>query len=146
MGVPGSSCFGRVSFEGEAFIGHAPWAVPGSGCFGRVSLKKKAVFVGYTMWARQAEAAWGNFRSRGKLSLVTPRGPCLARAALCEFHVTPRGRANLKLLGVSFVPGGSFFWSRLVGRAGLGLLWASFVRGEGLFFFWSHFVGAPGSS
>ena len=97
------------------------------------------------MWARQAEAAWGNFRSRGKLSLVTPRGPCLARAALCEFHVTPRGRAKLKLLGVSFVPGGSFFWSRLVGRAGLGLLWASFVRGES-FFFWSHFVGAPGPS
>ena len=36
VGAPGTSCPGRVSFQGKALIGHASWAVPGSGCFGRV--------------------------------------------------------------------------------------------------------------
>ena len=96
----------------------------------------------YTLWARQAQAALGEFRSRGKLFWVRPRGPCGAQAALGELHykekfffVTHCGRAGHKLPGASFVPGESIDWSRLVGRAGLGLLWASLINGKSFFLF-----------
>ena len=57
--------------------------------------------------------------------------------------VTPCGRARRKPPRAIFVPGGSFFWLRLVGRAGHGLLWASFVRGKS--FFGHTSWAAPGS-
>ena len=81
--------------------------------------------------------------------------------------VTPCGRARRKPPRAIFVTGGSFFWLRLVGRAGLGLLWLSLINGKSFLlivtpcghaqrkppraifvpggsFFWSHLVGRTG--